>query len=434
MNRWKRLLCSLRVDARTAMGQSEEDKTNRYLQIYRGNPPWHSACGNHTLHLGRTVARELAMAVCGEMGVSLSDTARGRYLSRALDGVIAQFSDAAMGVLGVGCGMFLISASEKGEVRAEFFLPDRYAVTQRGEEGEAIAVSFFEQCEKEGERYLRIQSHRLLGQGRYRIENKAVQISSGEEKAVPLATIDRWASLPACLEMEGIDTPFFVEWRLPCGEGREQGEAIYAGAIDLMQDADRQYERLLWEFEGGELAIDASAEAFLIDDDGQAVLPAGKDRLFRMNAIDAGSEKGEMMQVFAPALRDESLIRGLNRILCFFEDAVGVARGTVSDPSVAAKTATEVRSSRQRTYLTVVSIQKQVKTILEKIVRAMDTACTLYRLCPRGNAMLTVHFGDSVLSDSDTQREQDRADVLAGLMEKDAYMEKWTRGGKENDA
>ena len=44
-----------------------------------------------------------------------------------------------------------------------------------------------------------------------------------------------------------------------------------------MQDADDQYQRLLWEFEGGELAIDA--DITVLEASGE--LPRGKKRLFR---------------------------------------------------------------------------------------------------------------------------------------------------------
>ena len=53
----------------------------------------------------------------------------------------------------------------------------------------------------------------------------------------------------------------------------------------------------------------------LLGKDGKPVLPLGKERLFRTNARDACCSSNELFKVFAPALRDESLINGLNRII-----------------------------------------------------------------------------------------------------------------------
>jgi hypothetical protein len=113
---------------------------------------------------------------------------------------------------------------------------------------------------------------------------------------------------------------------------------------------------MLWEFEGGELAIDVDRDALKIQEyqngQHQTVLPTKQERLFRK--VDLNSE--ETYNVFAPALRDDSLVHGLNIILMRIEDACGLSRGTISEQvSADARTATEMRILKQRSYQTSIS-------------------------------------------------------------------------------
>ena len=120
-----------------------------------------------------------------------------------------------------------------------------------------------------------------------------------------------------------------------------------------MQDADDQYQRLLWEFEGGELAIDA--DITVLEASGE--LPRGKKRLFRNLGKDLDDG---FYEVFSPTLRDESLINGLNQILRKIEFVCGLAFGTISETEYSAKTATGIKMSQQRSYSTVIDIQKEL--------------------------------------------------------------------------
>ena len=136
-------------------------------------------------------------------------------------------------------------------------------------------------------------------------------------------------------------------------------------------------------------------------------------------------EESELLKTFSPALRDQSLINGLNRILMFFEDASGVARGTFSDPCQTARTATEIRSMRQRTFTTVAGIQKQLAAALRELSAAADALCTLYRLCPADGVTVTADFGDSVLTDTDADRKRDLEEVSCGVLSAEEYRAKW---------
>ena len=161
-------------------------------------------------------------------------------------------------------------------------------------------------------------------------------------------------------------------------------------------------------------------------------LPAGSKRLFRKFPTQNNSIS-EMMQTFSPQIRDESLLRGLNRMLRQIEFNVGLAYGTISDPTDTDKTAEEVRASKQRSYVQVSELQSALQTALEGLLYAMDVYTTLYGLAPSGTAELTCTWGDSVLEDTDKEFQRRLQMVTAGLLRKEKLIS-WYFGCSETDA
>lgn len=74
---------------------------------------------------------------------------------------------------------------------------------------------------------------------------------------------------------------------------------------------------------------------------GEFDLPKGKERLFRMMDFD---DDKEQYKVFAPPIRDKSLINGFNAILRRVEFNSGLAYGTLSDLNTVDKTAEEIKT------------------------------------------------------------------------------------------
>ena len=101
-----------------------------------------------------------------------------------------------------------------------------------------------------------------------------------------------------------------------------------------------------------------------------------QQRLFR--PVDLG--ESNTYQPFAPSLRDASLINGLNNILMRIEDVCALSRGTISDVAAEARTATELKILKQRSYSSNFEIQQALETALKDVVYAMNVYCTLYNI------------------------------------------------------
>jgi len=116
-------------------------------------------------------------------------------------------------------------------------------------------------------------------------------------------------------------------------------------------------------------------------------------------------------------LREHSYITALDTILKRIELNSGLAFGSlVTDPDRVEMTATEIKTSRQETYLTITNTQKNVENAIVSTFYAMDVYATLYGLAPDGEYELMLEFDDSVVSDRDTQFQQDLQVSTSGKM------------------
>ena len=275
----------------------------------------------------------------------------------------------------------------------------------------------------------KIEEHRPVPHG-YKITNRVFASQNGFDsgKECQLTDIPMWSGISSCVTLKNVSRPLFAYFGIPLANSdfpsSPLGVPVFRRAEKLIRQADIQYSRLLWEFEGGELAVDCSEDAFRVGKDGKPELPLGKERLYRTNTLDACNSTGELIQTYAPSLRDESLINGLNRIIMFVEDACGIARGTFSDPTSVAKTATEILAMRQRTLTTVATVRSALSSALYSLVDALGIFISLYGLA-ESVPNVNIRFGDGVLTDTEAKRSSEHEDVKCGIISADEFRSRW---------
>ena len=126
--------------------------------------------------------------------------------------------------------------------------------------------------------------------------------------------------------------------------------------------------------------------------------------------VDLGDE--ELFKDFSPAFRQSDITDGLNTYLRMIEFAVGLAYGDLSNPETVAKTATEIKSAKDRKYNTVSAIQKQLRYCLDDLVYAL----AFYNSLTTSGYSFVCDFKDSILTDEETERKQDIQDLNLGIM------------------
>ena len=288
----------------------------------------------------------------------------------------------------------------------------------------------FIQTKTEGDiTYTRLERHKLTN-GNVTIQNYAFKQQNAPEigarmsdvslgSPIALTEVPEWKDIPQAVTIKNVDRLLFGYFKMPEANTIDPhsplGMSGFGRAKNLIKDADEQYSRFLWEFEGGELAIDIDRDAleFMNDDNGgHSEMPKHQKRLYR--PIDLG--ESDTYRPFTPSLRDASLINGLNNILMRIEDVCAMSRGTISDVSSEARTATEIKILRQRSFSANREIQNALQIALEDVVYAMNVYCTLYNIVgditysdgkadvsKMGKYDVSFEWDDSILVDQETE-------------------------------
>ena len=276
--------------------------------------------------------------------------------------------------------------------------------------------------------YTRLERHTINGDD-VEITQRAFKSTLEDNLGVEigLSEVERWKSLQEKAIVKKTDGPLFGWFKVASANNVDidcpLGASVFAKAIDLIQEADIQYSRLLWEYEGSELAIDVDPTALRPrkTEGGGVEMPKLNQRLFRAVDIDKGDR--DLYDVFSPNIRDASLLNGLNQLMIRIEDLSGLSRGTLSDANVEARTATEMKIIKQRSYTTIADNQASLERCLKDVIRVMDKYATTYHLAPEGEYDVSFEWDDSILTDTDAEMQERMMMLNAGIISKAEFRE-----------
>lgn len=276
--------------------------------------------------------------------------------------------------------------------------------------------------------YTRLERHTVVGNN-VEITQRAFRSTMEDNLGVEisLSDVDKWKSLQEKATVMNTDGPLFGWYKVAAANNVDVdsplGASVFAKAIDVIREADIQYSRLLWEYEGSELAIDVDPTALRPKrtEGGGMEMPKLNQRLFRAVDVDKGDR--DLYDVFSPNIRDISILNGLNQLLIRVEDLSGLSRGTLSDANIEARTATEIKIVKQRSYATIADNQAALESCLKNVIRAMDKYASLYHLAPEGEYDVSFEWDDSILTDTDTEMQERLMMLNAGIISKAEFRE-----------
>ena len=419
-----------------------EEAMEVWLEIYADEPSWSKDCHNKTLNLGATIASEFARLIMIEFESEITGSERADYLQKQYERLLEQLRIRLEAGCAVGGIMF------KPYVRNGVILPD--CITQdkfvplNYSNGIITAAVFFNQEVKGKNYYTRVEKQT------YSYENKSHTIEShffvssspdniGAEINPDNLDSNMWSKVDPYIVINDVDRPLFAFWSVPFANNIESdsplGVSVYSRAVKLLNEADLQWDRYLWEFEGGELAVDAG-EDVLRQRPGEKSLETAstRDRLFRRINIDSDSNSEKSFyEVFNPTLRDDNYSKGLNEIKRQIEFNCSLAYGTLSNPQNVDKTAEEIKASKQRSYTAVSDMQHSLEAVLEDYIYACNAMADACNLAPAGDYEISFNWGDGVLEDKDKEQAIQLNEVNSNIRKKTDYL-KWRYGVDDKQA
>lgn len=332
------------------------------------------------------------------------------------------------------------------QIEFDFIQADSFYPLAFDASGQITEAAFVQTQVEKDVVYRRLEYHRWKN-NTVTIVNKAFKSTNNSNQGdmtgldlgqeIPLTAVSTWKDLKDTVTIKNIQKPLFAYFRMPeantVDTSSPLGVSGFSRAVNLIKDADMQYSRLLWEYEAGEMAIDIDRDAMSFKEDGKGNMHTVPNqmqaRLFR--TIDLG--ESDTYQPYAPSLRDTSFIQGLNAILMRIEDVTGLSRGTLSDASIEAKTATEIKILKQRSYQTNADIQQSLEDTLRDVVYIMNAYCDLYEITKAGDYDVSFEWDDSILVDVDTELTKQITLLQNGLTSKEEVRQ-WYFGETERQA
>lgn len=410
-----------------AVSRQMEQNINLWYALYTNHPPWES-CEVRPVGIPAAIGRELARYALTEFSMTVSGGARGKFLDEQIQKDVQNFGNHLELGLCLG-GIALKPYLENGNILIDASTLSAFKPTQFDSSGRAIAGVFKSRPERVGKEYFSLMEYHFFRpeDGVYVIQNKAFKSSENGDigAEVPLQTVQKWADLIPEQMIAGLEKPLFAFFKPPVMNNIETdsdiGISVYGGAtVDLLEQADRQWERLLWEYRSGERKIFCDAR--------QLEHTQFNDRFFETGDFFNGKLGESLFEVFTPEFRDDPLYSGFQHIVQRIEFNVGLAYGTLSDPQTIERTATEILAAKNRQFSTEKLIMTAFESTLNDLLYAMNAWCDLAGLAPAGEYTVEYNWGDGVLDDPDTRHSEmaiDMQQVSAGLMNPYEYRMKW---------
>ena len=423
--------------AETPLSSEMSTALNEWYSMYINKAKWLKPGTVKSLNLPAFISSELARQIVLEMKWSITGKSkdgetqaeagkettnpRAEYLKAEFEKCINVLREK----LEQGCaagGMVVKPYTKDGHIYFDWTMDWSLYPIAFDDDGNLADVVFPDTYREGKTVYTRLERHTVDGQN-VKITQRAFKSNMPDSigSEISLKEVPQWSALEPEVTVENAGGQMFGWYKVAAANNIDvdspMGASCFCKARDDIEEADMQYSRLLWEFEGGELAVDVDPTALKPKDNGKGVeMPKLNQRLFR--AVDVSNGDKEMYSVFSPTLRDANFINGLNQIFQRIEDKCGLSRGTISDPDTAAKTATELRIMKQRSYATISDNQKALEHCLKEVIRAMNVYATIYGLTEDGEYEVSFEWDDSIITDTTQQLNERLLLVNADLMGK----------------
>ena len=362
-----------------------------------------------------TIVRKLTKTAFSEYTASSKD----EFVSGVLDALNKKKEYAMqMALIGGECGLKPIP-SYKG---FRFYVVRRpnVLVFARDGDGNITDIGTAEHCVN-GRFYYTLLERRTVGAGGYlTIENKLYRSSSEDAlgQSVPLTTLPQYADLAEEYTFPKPVGSVGISWlKTPvanCVDGSQDGVSVYAAAVGLIENINRNEAQINGEFERGKSKIIASADMLEFDSDGKRK----KLRSDFFTALDAAPEDIGIT-IFSPSLREQSYLALKTEYLRNVENVIGLKRGLLSEVEAAERTATEVTSSEGDYNLTIIEFQKMWEDALREAVRLCGILGQMYHV-PGAHDVdddsVVVDWGNGVLFDEEKTWADYKDMVASGLL------------------
>ena len=399
---YKKVVKDFGLDIQTS--ENIIDAITKWSNIYNKNEPWLDE-NTKSLHVARTMCEKVAKAVTIEFKSNCSE----KYLNGVYQKFLKKKRKYVEQMLGKS-SVFFRPYFDGKNIKVSVIQADKFIPVSFDDDDNLTSYILIDQITDEEKIYTRLEYNEYKD-NKIKIKNICYK---GNKNNVILATridltsVDKWKEIKEIEIIENIDKLIGGFATMPTTNDLDNdspiGQPIYHNALDVLEEIDHQFSRIIHEYEGTELALDIDETILTPDDKGNLRLPKGKERYFRKwNLKD---EESKSITIFSPEIRDDPLFNGLNEYLIQVESACHLSHGTLAKPEAIEKTAQEIKTSKQDYYVTVSDIQAVLQDAFDDLLYGIYVLCKLYGIPVKNDYTAEYEWDDSILVDKDTARNQ----------------------------
>lgn len=361
-----------------------------------------------------TVVNKLTKTAFGEYKASSGDEFAQAVLT-ALD----RRGKRAMQMALVGGEAFIKPFPFNGGFSFSVVSRDNVLVFGRDAEGKPTDIGMAERTVAGSSYYTLLERRTVDTRGYLTIRNMLYrsEMSQTLGQKVGLNSLEQYAALPEeytypvplhSLGMARMKTPMEN-----CVDGTKDGVSVYAAAVGLIHNIDRNEAQINGEFERGKSRIFVD-ETLLRNRDGHRALT---DSVFVGAPLDY--QDGGKITIFSPALREQSFLNRKREYLRNVENIIGIKRGLLSEVEAVERTAKEVTSSEGDYNLTIIDVQGMWTDAVLEALRLCGLLGKLYRV-PGAREVakdaVVLDYGNGVLYDEEKTWADYLTMVAQGLL------------------
>ncbi|MEG1907215.1 MAG: phage portal protein [Gordonibacter sp.] len=208
-----------------------------------------------------------------------------------------------------------------------------------------------------------------------------------------------------------------------CVDLSPYGMSVFADAVDAIKAVDLAFDSMFQEVELTEVKVFMDEAMIDVRSKGGKTIPLPKQEQRKFLKV-AGKDPKNFIDVFSPEIRIDPLRSALDVALAEFGELCGFGQQYfMLDKASGLKTATEVTSDNSALMRNVRKHENVIRGAIQDIVTALLTCARIH--CgvdiEEDFGPITVTFDDSVITDTQTEKNLMMAEIAAGLLPKWKY-------------
>lgn len=332
-----------------------------WADMMSGHAPWNSEakpCG-----ILPQIAGDLSFYITREIGLKI----KNETIEKAMLHLNSNIDTIVQYIALMGAGLLRpIFANNK--LQYEIIPLGNYLPISYDYDGSLTGAIILKQIVTTKQNFILTEVHKYDGMN-HTVKTQLYKNTSGVLTPCSLTACDQTKDITPEYQWENCGRPMIIEFRnhtLNKIDGSNVPVAMIADCIDLIEKADKQFERMDWEQESGEKRIFADSDMFSkrVSRNGEetkVTLSKSLNRLITKvegDGIGSGTEK---IHEYSPELRTVAQNEYMQQIFKRIERTMCVGKGTISDAENVQQTATQYSGGRQSLYAIVDRIEDEIE-------------------------------------------------------------------------